>query len=463
MKSIFQQVVLDQLHVNKNDRVIIALSGGVDSVVLLDLLLQVDKAQRPQIFLSHVHHHLRAEADQDLALVEKLAKNTDLPLTVHHWWSEDHPATGIEATGRRFRYACFKQDMVDHQASVLMTGHHQSDQLETLLMRLVRGGSWERMAGIQAFQPFESGRLLRPLLAFTKEEIYQYAEQEGLPFVEDETNASLDYTRNRYRQKIIPLLKEENPQAERQAQVLAKEIQMVKDIIAPQAEELLYQVMDGGHLLVDKFLHQAPAWHSLILRTFLKKQLDGDHVEVGGQLLKDLLTWIQKGQANSQHDLPGGVILQRTYNKIYVRKPGKPDGVGHLTGPLPLEEGEWINLADGGRIGMFSMDNLPLTNGKLIYIDKNQVQVPLWLDHRRPGDRMTLKGPVPQSKKIKDIFIDQKIPLEKRDQAWLVRDDEDVIIWLVGYKESSWSLNQGEGQDPAVIVYEEGENNELKK
>lgn len=76
---------------------------------------------------------------------------------------------------------------------------------------------------------------------------------------------------------------------------------------------------------------------------------------------------------------------------------------------------------------------------------------------------MTLKGPVPQSKKIKDIFIDQKIPLEKRDQAWLVRDDEDVIIWLVGYKESSWSLNQGEGQDPAVIVYEEGENNELKK
>ena len=447
----FKENYEEKLKLNKENHVLLALSGGVDSMTLLHLLLNLPSHSRPTISLAHVNHRLRPESDSEAEFIKDVADQFFLPLSVIEW--KEHPNSGIEKAARDFRYQFFYETMTALKADTLMTGHHQSDQLETLLMRFVRGGSWERLGGIQWSQSFSVGCLVRPLLSFTKEDLYKYAQKEKILFVEDASNEESEFTRNRFRNEIIPLLKKENPQIEHQVQVLAEEIQSLSAVTQAVFSEKLAELTssDGKELNRTLFMQEDEDYGYFLLKLWLFQQLTDQEIEVSNHSIWKILRWIQKGQPNSQFNLPNTYSIFRRYEELTVEKESK---LVDNNSVFELVMNEWCQISDNEYLGFFEKEKFKADEAsRFITVNAKDIDLPLRASHRKEGDRMTLRGKLKQSKKIKDIFIDQKIPLEKRNHAWIIRDISNKIIWLVTYKESAYSVEPNKEKEQYIIAF----------
>ncbi|MDO5457157.1 MAG: tRNA lysidine(34) synthetase TilS [Atopococcus tabaci] len=451
MNQRFKENYEKKLNLTKDSHILLALSGGVDSMVLLHLLLNLPSHIRPSISLAYVNHRLRPESDAEAEFIKKIADQLCLPLSIKEW--KNPPDSGIEKAARDFRYQFFAERMEILKAETLMTGHHRSDQLETLLMRFVRGGSWERLGGIRWSQIFSPGCLVRPLLSFTKAELYDYAQKENIRFVEDASNEESEFTRNRFRNQIIPLLKEENPQVEYQVQALAEEIQSLSAVTEVIFSEKLTEVTshDGKELDRKLFMQESEDYRYFILKLWLFQELADQEIEISNRSLWDILRWIQEGQPNSRFNLPNAYNVFRSYEKLTIEKEVK------LSDTNPVNElvmNEWCRLSASESLGFFEKEKFDSAEAScFITVNREDIDLPLFARHRKDGDRMTLKGSLNQSKKIKDIFIDQKVPLEKRNHAWIIQDISNRIIWLVTYKESVYSVEPSREDEQYVIAF----------
>ena len=159
------------------DKVVVAVSTGVDSMVLLDLLQHLSSKNRPQIIVAHMNHELRKQSQLEERFIRQYCKQNDLKLAVAHWPQTLHPQTGVENAARQARYHFFQEVMKDNQAKILLTAHHQNDLAETMLMKMTRGGQLSQLVGIRDRRPFASGTLIRPLLPFSKQQLKKYALQ----------------------------------------------------------------------------------------------------------------------------------------------------------------------------------------------------------------------------------------------------------------------------------------------
>ena len=195
----------------KQESFLLAVSGGVDSMVLLESFFKLQKKIKTLNFsVVHIHHHLRKESDEEEEMVRNFCGERSISLEVYHWEKGIRQKAGVEEKARKFRYQKLKDSMKKNNACYVVVAHHADDQAETVLMKLTRGSTIEGIAGMKPIRPFSEGYLIRPFLTVDKEDLYDYASIHQIPFKEDVTNQSLEYTRNRFRQEIIPLLKQEN-------------------------------------------------------------------------------------------------------------------------------------------------------------------------------------------------------------------------------------------------------------
>jgi tRNA(Ile)-lysidine synthase len=192
-----------------NAPVLLAFSGGADSVALLDMLMK-EQSKDATILLAHVNHGIRGEeALRDRAFCEKIAHERGLEIAI---LDADVPALAkekgqsIEEAARGARYAFFADLMKERNIPLLLTAHHADDHLETILFRIARGTGLSGLGGIAPIRPFATGHLVRPLLGFTKQEILQYCKENALAFVTDSTNADTTYARNKIRAEVLPVL-----------------------------------------------------------------------------------------------------------------------------------------------------------------------------------------------------------------------------------------------------------------
>ena len=192
---------------------VLAVSGGVDSMVLLNAMITLfgDDA-KDRLVVAHVNYGLRAQAVDEEQLVHRFCKLHQIPIETKHW-QEAEGVTASEKSLRDFRYDFFRAVTKKHEADYLVLAHHQDDQLETVLMKWSRGSTLEGLSGMKEKRYVKELNILRPFLSYEKKELYQEAKKYDVPYLEDESNESDDYTRNRYRHHVIPFLKEENPNA----------------------------------------------------------------------------------------------------------------------------------------------------------------------------------------------------------------------------------------------------------
>lgn len=273
------QIINIKKHLTPNKPIIIALSGGADSVCLTHLFWKMKKYK---VVLAHFNHHLRTEeSDLDEAFVVNFSKKRCLPIEIGHW---NNPQKS-EAEARKARYAFLRIIQKKYDAQAICLGHHQDDQVETILFNFLRGTGTKGLQGM----PFFENKLLRPLLNYTKKEILEYCKKENLKYVTDKTNFDLSYARNLLRLKILPELKKINPNL---AKTLLQNAQNYKEVyqnLYSQTEPFLNQ----DRIKLKDFLALDSAVQSELVKSKIK-----DYTEPSYKKVEEILKIIRGGVGN---------------------------------------------------------------------------------------------------------------------------------------------------------------------
>ena len=203
--------IINNAQLKAGDYIVIGLSGGPDSMVLLDHLLKLRERCAVKIVCAHVHHNVRKESDEEAKLIKGYCLMHDVIFEMTKLEAVQHFS---EAFGHEKRYAFFEQIIRKYHAKYLFTAHHGDDLIETILMRIVRGSTPKGYTGFGAVTNGKKYTILRPLVFYNKEDILEYAKENKIPYFVDKTNDDINYTRNRFRKYVLPILKKENNHVE---------------------------------------------------------------------------------------------------------------------------------------------------------------------------------------------------------------------------------------------------------
>lgn len=457
----FQSNILKHQLWSPADHLLVAVSGGVDSMVLFDLLTHLPESYKPQsIGIAHINHHTRPETDQEEAAVRQVAKANDCPIYVKNWEQGAQIDQAFEQKARDMRYNFFHQVMKDYGYTVLITAHHQDDQAETVLMKLIRGGLLEEKLGMVFKRRFYVGHLVRPLLNVSKADLYYYAKENSVLYFEDSSNKTNHYMRNRIRNEVIPQLELENSQAQKHLAEFSNDLSDLIQVAQPYVHKLKREIAEvdlsdnKGLVDLQAFNKHNHASQRLIL-TSLFKDLFRDNKGFKKAYVETILNWLESDSPNSSLTLADGWLCRRDYDRLIISKEQVPQT--DSTARFTLGMNEWVSLNDQEQIGLFDLNAVRLGPKDLMMsMPKEDLKPPFTIRHRQAGDRMTYKGGK-GTKKIKDIFINKKVPKIMRDQAWIVQDSQEEILWLVGFQESQLSNDLITDKINYIFVYRQND------
>lgn len=416
---------------DKNDRVVVAVSTGVDSMVLLALLQKLPVSLRPQIIVAHVNHRLRKQSEEEERFIRDYCEDHRLKLVVHHWPLAEHPQNGIEAAARKMRYCFFAQVMKDEQATILLTAHHQNDLAETMLMKLTRGGQLHQLIGIEEKRPFATGTLERPLLSFPKQRLREYAVNNHLKWYEDLTNHELTVSRNRFRHQVIPLLEKENSNFLAALSSYHEQLELAVELENQFVQEQLAKLSnEEGHLDIKALCQLSLAKERLVLVKWLEKNgalgLKRGFVE---QVLSDI---------NNRHlpqikrQIDPNLVLFKNYSELFVKNVNQSLQKVQPSINSVVKLGRWYSIENDYQIAV-AKEKMFFNQGEHCQeMWLAPEQLPLKVRRWREQDRLPLKNGGHQ--KVSRVLIDQKVPLSKRNQQLVIVDAQDTVVWVVGRK-----------------------------
>ncbi len=442
---------------SKGDSVVVGLSGGPDSMALLDLLSSLREEYDLVLIPAHLNHGFRGkEAEEDLAFCEEVAGRYGFDLVAE---SVDLPALireeGLspQAAAREVRYDFFMRTAAANHASKIALGHHADDQAETLLMRLLRGAGTRGLSGIPIQR--EPG-IIRPLLHVTREEILHYLKEKKIPFRNDSSNQKEIYLRNRIRQELIPLLKEKyNPNLvedlRRTAEILGEE----EDFLEEQAESCFLPIeVKGGLALEMSDLKKLP--HAL-LRRVVRLAISHARGSISGvtfQHVDAVMQLMQSKGSSARIDLPGKMTVRKVYGHLeFCNENPKEVLMGLHEIPIPGREVIPV-LEIEVESSILSPEEAPpsLHKGAALF-DFDKCSPPLSIRTRVPGDVFYPKG-FGRRKKVKRFFIDEKIPHNMRDSVPLLVNRENEILWVGGYRmDNRFLVNPGTSRALFVQIH----------
>ena len=419
------------------DRVVVAVSGGPDSVCLVSMLCTLAPEYGLQLHIAHLDHMFRGPGSAaDARFVEHLAATLGIPATIE---ATDVPAFCRErglsaqegARDVRYRFLSRVADSVGAARTAL--GHTANDQAETVVMRLVRGAGMEALAGISPVRE----KIIRPLLEATRTEILSYLKEAALDFVTDPTNEQPVYTRNRIRLNVIPELEQINPNAVNTlaagAALLRDESAALEELLAPVMAVLLRR--QGGSVRLDRrsFLALLPAVRRRALRTAVAS-LGGTVSEFSLLQTDEAVRFLEETQTGRALDLPGGLLLERSYDDFVVR-PRQASRTFRVPLPVPgtvmvpeLSLGVDTEVSEGPPVPRAGENYLWQAE-----FDYAKIALPLCLRSRREGDRFCPAGMGGRSKKLQDYFVDERLSRSRRDEVPLLTTEAD-ILWVVGLR-----------------------------
>ncbi|MDY6906611.1 MAG: tRNA lysidine(34) synthetase TilS [Chloroflexota bacterium] len=436
--------IADEGLVEAGETVVVGVSGGADSVCLLHLLYRLQGALGVGLHVAHLDHGLRgAAAAADARYVGKLARHLGLPATIDRRDVRAYRAgrrLSVEEAARRVRYQFFAEVAQEVGAGRIALGHTADDQVETVLMHLVRGAGLAGLRGMRpmaAWGPAEGGATLsvvRPLLAVARAETEAYCAAQGLEPRQDATNYSPAFLRNRFRHEVLPLLRQYNPQVDdallRLADAAAADLSFIEGQVAQVWGDVVRE--EGGGLLLDRAavssLH--PALRRHLLRRVLV-WLKGDTSDIEWVHVEAMVAALS-GPAGKGIDLPHGLAMTVGYDACLVA----PRGID--TCPFPPLEGEHVvsvpgeTEVPGWRVCAHVVSRDERAWGFATCLDLEQVGTDLVVRTRRPGDRFQPLG-MAESKKLQDFMVDAKVARAWRDRVPLVVSPRG-IVWVVGWR-----------------------------
>ncbi|OGP88847.1 MAG: tRNA lysidine(34) synthetase TilS [Deltaproteobacteria bacterium RBG_16_48_10] len=424
------------------DRVVLGVSGGVDSMVLLHLLYNLREEFSLSLIVAHVNHGLRPnESKKEAELVERESNRLGLPFEYGQFDVKKFSQTAglsVQDAARRIRFHFFETLLLKYEARKIALGHNADDQVETILLRLFRGSG---LKGLKGMLPIREMRVIRPLLEVWRREIEFFAIESKIPYLLDSSNLRGDYLRNRIRLNLIPLIeKEYQPSFKELVFKTSAFLREEDDYLEREAEEAYHRLIPEERVALSfnfsdfQSLHKAIQWRVIqrMLERVYRKETEGNEAWIA---IDPVYERLRHPPSSFVEELPHGVCLEKRYDRVKLKKSMvkliPPFEVELLTpGPTLIKEIErevWVEELDGKA----RQEDLPQSS-EIAFLDYQKLRFPLRMRNFRPGDRFQPLG-VRGQQKLKEFFIDHKIPRFERPEVSLLISGEKVA-WVVGYR-----------------------------
>ena len=428
--------------------IIVGVSGGPDSMALLHFLHKRSEAYDFQLIAVSVDHQLRGlDAQADVAYVQRICEKWQIvfeSVQVDVKAYKQAHRVGTQVAARALRYEAFANIMRQYNANCLALGHHGDDQIETMVMGMMQKTNLQGLKGIPYRRPFANGEIVRPFLAVTKAEIEAYCKANGIRYRVDASNEDRSYTRNDLRHRVVPVLKEKNNQLHQTVQQLSETIQEDEQYLSQQAKKLVHDAVTfskkntAATISIKSFMAHSVSLQRRAFRLTLDylykltipEKLSYTHEQIFLALLAD-------NTSNKVIHFPHKLLIERSYDMIHLYfKQGTVanEDFHEIIPTLPAS----IVLPNEQLLSIKEVEELPedKKQSELFVYPKAKLPFPLHIRNRRQGDRMTYKG-LHGSKKVKDILMDEKVPRYKRDQVYIITDNDDDILWLIGLRKKA--------------------------
>lgn len=426
-----------------NDTVVLGCSGGPDSMALFHLLLEFRKSLNINIICAHVNHKVRTESDNELVWLRKVCNKHKV--IFESMIIENYGDDNFHNEARNIRYDFFESLVKKYNAKFLLTAHHGDDLVETILMRIVRGSTINGYAGFKQEVAMDEYSIIRPLIYVTKDEILEFDKKNNIDYVIDKSNFSDKYTRNRYRKVVLPFLKKEDKSVHLKFLKYSKILSEYEDYVNRVANKSLNSITSySNHIDIEKFKHLDEVIQNKIINNLLEKYYQDDLMlisDIHTTLIRNL---IYSNRSNSVVYLPNSLLAVKSYDKFYF------DRLTEQIDSYEIEISDVVNLPNGKNIKI--LDKTDLNNNNYCRLNESDIVLPLRVRTRKNGDRMKVKG-LNGSKKVKDIFIDSKVPVNKRDLWPVVVDSKDNIVWIPGLKKSKFDVSKNKKCDIILKYY----------
>ena len=460
MENFYTLINKHQL-IEKDSTIVVGVSGGPDSLALLHLLGLMKKKWNLKIVAAHVDHMFRGEqSKEDMLFVIEYCKENDLlceTIQIDVTTYANKYQLSSQVAARECRYDFFKSVLDKYHSKLLALGHHGDDQVETILMRMVRGATGESLAGIQLKRSFHNGFIIRPLLATTKEQLLRYCNEQQLKPRFDPSNKKEDYTRNRFRHQVLPFLKSENPLVHERFQYFSETLLEDETYLQVLTKQQMNTVLKRKEKsVIEMDINRFESLPLPLQRRGIQLILNYLYEHIPASLssihIESLLTLLSQEHPSGSLDYPGGLKVIKSYHScLFTFEHKEVENYSYnldIPSVLTLPNGHVLTCTIGG------LSSTEQKGNNTFLLDYRNIVKPIIVRTRKQGDKIKLKG-MNGRKKVKDIFIDGKIPLHCRYSWPIVEDGDGEILWVPGLKKSIFEADSANEDEYVVLQYKE--------
>lgn len=429
---------------NNNDTIVIACSGGPDSMCLLNLVNSYKEEYNLKIICAHVNHGLRKESEEEKEFVKEYCKKNNI-IFEYFKITEYKNNKFSESEARLKRYKFFDNTMLKYNAKYLMTAHHGDDLTETILMRIVRGSNLKGYIGISKILENNNYKIVRPLLNLSKDMIYKYLEENNISYVIDKSNESEKYTRNRYRKHVLPFLKNEDNNVHLKFLKYSEEIEGAYKYINTIVKDKIKDIYVENYIVINKLLEEDKYIQEKIIEYVIEDIQKSNIFDISDMQLNSIFKLINSNN-NKEINLSNGFIARKSYNKLFFEK------------NINSGSYEFVFKNNLTILNKYHFERIDYSNEKsnfVMRINSKEIKLPIIIRSRVAGDKIKIKN-LNGTKKLKDVFIESKLDNKKREEYPVVCDSDNNIIWVPGIKKSIFDKEINEKYD-IIIKYVEGE------
>ena len=425
-----------ELKLKENDTIVLGNSGGPDSMYLLNVLLSLRDKYKLKIICAHVNHNVRQESEAEQVFLQNYCYEHNVLFEAMK--IEKYGDDNFHNQARNIRYNFFEDVVKKYDANYLMTAHHGDDLTETILMRIVRGSTLKGYSGFEKVIDNGTYKIVRPLVFLTKDYIKEYDDSHNIPYVTDNSNFKDKYTRNRYRMNILPFLKEEDPKVNEKFLKFSEVLEEYDKFINKEIKRSIDKVYKEDTIDIEKYKELDPLIQKKLIFAILENIYKEDLMVINDKHVKLIYDLLLSKRSNSKVCLPHNIEVIKSYDKAVFTKEVKE------VIDYNIELINYATLPNGHTIEV--VEDIESNNNDVCRLLSSEVKLPLYIRTRKLGDKMALKK-LNGGKKVKDIFIDCKVPISERDKWPIVVDSEDKIIWIPGIKKSKFTKLKNENCD----------------
>ena len=401
-------------NININNKVVVAVSGGSDSIALIHILINLGY----DCILAHVNHHKRIESENEAIEMENLAKKLNIPFELFNYYDDN--TDNFHNASHNARYNFFRDVCNKYKTNIIATAHNQDDLIETVLIKIMEGSNLYGYGGISIINDDGKYKIIRPLLCLSKDEIYEYNKMNNNIYFEDSSNHKDYYLRNRLRHNIIPLLKKESDDLYNK--VLEYSIQ-VKEAFN-YIRQISINYLNSNDNKID--LNSFKSFDIALKKDIISLLLERYYINKNNDLLNQLLSLLDNNKGTKSINLSNNYKFIRSYDLAYITN-------------LENNESECLEIKldeeviFNSKYKFYFSKNIPLNNVKYLKLCYNKLEFPIYVRNRKNGD--IIKTPL-GTKTISRLLIDKKVSKEIRDNIPLIVDNNGNILWVYDYQKS---------------------------